>query len=362
MTLDSEYRVLEETLSRLFDKNSGPEDRQRARTAGWSPECWDPLSELGLSWVGVPETAGGSGGGVLDACVLVRSAGRHAVALPLAECTLLGGWLVAEAGLQLPSTGALTVPLPRRGDSLTIDDRGRVSGTLSRVPWGERAATVVAIAEGSTGDRVVMIDPFLAAVRRGRNVADEPRDALSLDAVPVPSDRLGPPRPQLRTELHLRGALSRSVLMAGAIEAVAAMTVGYASDRRQFGRPIAAFQAVANRLVRLSAEGEAAILAAHVAAHHFAGSGSDAAFAVAMARTTVCRAASEVITHAHQIHGAIGMTQEYPLHDFTRRLLAWRQEWGGERHWANVAGEELAASHGAPIWPRLTADQPTHEQ
>jgi acyl-CoA dehydrogenase len=63
-----------------------------------------------------------------------------------------------------------------------------------------------------------------------------------------------------------------------------------------------------------------------------------------------------VITQAHQIHGAIGMTQEYPLHDFTRRLLSWRQEWGAERHWATVAGAELTAGPGAGLWPRITTD------
>jgi acyl-CoA dehydrogenase len=141
--------------------------------------------------------------------------------------------------------------------------------------------------------------------------------------------------------------------MAGAMEAAADLTVDYAGQRQQFGRPIAAFQAVGQRLVRLSSEAEAGILATEVAARRFAEVGVEAGFEVGAAKATAGRAASEVATHAHQVHGAIGMTREYTLHHFTRRLWTWRQEWGSEARWSRAVGEQVTAAGAAALWPRV---------
>jgi acyl-CoA dehydrogenase len=343
--------LLDQTLARLFTERCGPEARQAAEVEGWAGECWDALDDAGLLWVGVPEAAGGSGGDIEDACTLVRAAGRHAVPLPLAEGALLGGWLLALAGLQLPG-GPVTVAAPRSADTLALRD-GRVTGRLDRVPWGARAAGVVGLAHSPDGVRVVLLDPGAAQVRLGHNVAGEPRDALTWDEVDLPSERVGAPPFDPTAELAVRGALSRALLMAGAMESIADLTVDYAGQRQQFGRPIASFQAVAQRLVRLSAEAEAGMLATEVAAGRFASLGMEADFEVAVAKVSAARAAGEVAAHAHQVHGAIGMTREYSLHHFTRRLWSWRQEWGSERRWARVVGERAVAAGADALWPRV---------
>lgn len=345
--------LLSETLERLFEATSGPEERQAGEAVGWAERCWDSLDEAGLAWVGVPEEAGGSGGTVTDAFTLAWMAGRHAVALPLSECCLLGGWMTAAAGLRLPG-GPVSVAVPSGGDHLSVGRDGRLSGRLQRVPWGARVEAVVALADSPGGPRVVMIDPAEAEVVRGRNVAGEPRDALTLDAVALGSDRIGTPPGDLRGELDLRGALSRALLMAGAMESVSELTLDYAGQRRQFGKAIASFQAVAQRLVRLSTETEAAALAAEVAALRFAEEGPGAGFEIHAARTVASRAASEVAAHAHQVHGAIGMTQEYPLHHFTRRLWAWRQEWGSQRRSATQVADMAVTAGAAGLWPLVT--------
>lgn len=98
------------------------------------------------------------------------------------------------------------------------------------------------------------------------------------------------------------------------------------------------------------------MLAATVAAHRFAeynGSGEGAAAGVALARAAVGRSAAEVAANAHQVHGAIGMTQEYPLHHFTRRIWAWGHEWGTERQWNGRIGASVAAAGAAALWPEV---------
>jgi acyl-CoA dehydrogenase len=336
--------LLEETLERLFTERSGPEQRQLAEADGWAGGCWDALNEAGLPWIGVPESAGGSGGEVPDACTLLRLAGRHAVPLPLAEGGLLGGWLLAEAGLELPG-GPVTVAVPRPADRLVIED-GRVTGTLTWVPWGGQAEVVALAAVGPTpgdGARVVTLDPGDASVQPGHNVAGERRDRLTWAR--AEPRQAGTPDRDVAPELLLRGALSRALLMAGAMEAVADLTVEYAAQRQQFGRPVGSFQAVAQRLVRMSSEAEAGILATEV--------GAKADFEIAVAKSSASRAASEVAAHAHQVHGAIGMTREYTLHHFTRRLWSWRQEWGSERQWSQTVGTQVTAAGPDALWPRV---------
>lgn len=345
--------LLGETLARLFEATSGPEARQAAEAVGWADRCWDALAEAGLAWVGVPESAGGSGGTIIDACTLARMAGRHAVPLPVSECALLGGWMIAAAGLRLPG-GPISVPVPSAGDHLAVGSGGRLTGRLHRVPWGGQVEAVVALADSPAGQRVVVIDPATAGVVRGRNVAGEPRDTLTFDGVAVGDERMGVTPEDLRPALALRGALSRALLMAGAMESASDLTLEYAGQRRQFGKAIGSFQAVAQRLVRMSSETEAAALAAEVAALRFAGEGPGAGFEVDAARAIASRAASEVAAHAHQVHGAIGMTQEYRLHHFTRRLWAWRQEWGSPRRSASAVGERAVGAGAAGLWPLVT--------
>jgi acyl-CoA dehydrogenase len=348
----SDNGLLEETLTRLFSEHSDAASRQVAESSGWMPGCWEAMAESGLIWIGVPEAVGGLGGDLDDVCTLIRLAGRHAVPLPLAECTLIGGWLAALAGLQLPN-GPLTVAIPRSDDALRIEGN-RVRGRLSRVPWANQAAAVVAVADGPSGPRVVLIDPTQVTVAAGHNLAGEPRDSLHLDGITLENGQIGIPPSDPSAELLLRGGLSRTLLMAGAMETITTLTIDYASQRHQFGRAIASFQAVAQRLVQMSAESEMAVLAGEVAARRFADVGVDATFEVAAANATVSRAASEVAAHAHQVHAAIGMTQEYPLHHFTRRLWAWRQEWGSERYWSEVLGQQVVICGADGLWANVT--------
>jgi acyl-CoA dehydrogenase len=347
--------ILEETLARLFSEKLAPEARRDAEDEGWDESLWESLSELGMPWVSISEKIGGPGGELLDAAVLLRQAGAHAVPLPLAETSMLGGWLLEQAGLTLPD-GPLTVPVPKQGDTLTIRRDGNgwtVTGALGRVPWASRAVTLVAVADDGGSGHVIVVDPVAAEIEPGWNIAGEPRDAVQLIEVGLPDNRVAAVPSATSDELVLRGALSRTLLMSGAMESVAEMTRLYARERVQFGRAIISFQAVAHRLARLAEEVAAASLAADVAARAFAERGLGARFEIAAAKSAASRAATEVAAHAHQIHGAIGLTHEYLLHYYTRRLWSWRQEWGSERRWNTELGSEILAAGDAQLWPRV---------
>jgi acyl-CoA dehydrogenase len=149
------------------------------------------------------------------------------------------------------------------------------------------------------------------------------------------------------------GAAVRLQQMAGALEKILEQSVQYALDRSQFGRPIAKFQAVQHNLATFAGEVAAASAAADAAAE--ACSGEDIAVGeVAIAKVRAGEAAGTGAAIAHQVHGAMGFTYEHSLHHATRRLWAWREEFGNEAVWARRLGRMVAA-HGADgLWPFIT--------
>jgi acyl-CoA dehydrogenase len=134
--------------------------------------------------------------------------------------------------------------------------------------------------------------------------------------------------------------LSRAALIAGALEGIVDLTVAYTHDRKQFGKAVGSFQSVQNLLVRCGEDAVLVGLAVEAAAREFARGHGD--FEVACAKTLASDAARTASRAAHQAHGAMGMTREYPLHQLTRRLWSWRAEFG-DASWKRDLGDALVA-------------------
>ena len=130
--LDRVDALLFETADRVFADTATFAAVEQAEADGWAPTIWDAVAETGLAWVSVPEAAGGSGGTLADAIEVVRIAGRHAVPLPLAETGMLGGWLLAGAGLEVAHGAS---PSCRARSATTSCSHGVLHGTAHRVPW-----------------------------------------------------------------------------------------------------------------------------------------------------------------------------------------------------------------------------------
>lgn len=340
---------LHDVAAKLFDEYCPWEVVGDAEASGWADELWSALAHAGFGDVPVPEELGGAGGGVADAIELLLVAGAHAAPIPLAETGLIGGWLLASAGLALPR-GVRTV-LPGSATRQLRLDGDRLFGTVPGVAWGHRAEYVV----GYVDDAVVLAPGPAAqgsrpSVARAVNLADEPRDTLHFDDVAVTA-RVRAPREVNERTLYERAALGRSALMAGALSAIAEMTQRYSREREQFGRPIGRFQAVQAHLVTIHQQ--ATVVAAAVAGAVAAVERGQGSFEIACAKLLADRAAQSATRAAHQTHGAIGMTKEYPLHYLTRRLWAWRDEGGGHHRWADWLGQALVTAGPDALYPAI---------
>jgi acyl-CoA dehydrogenase len=359
---DGERELLGRTVEDLLARHCTPARVAAAAAgSGWDAGLWQALEETGLTLAGSPEEAGGSGGDLSAAADIAVAAGAAAAPVPLAE-TLAAGMLLGRAGLAIPS-GPLTVAV--------------ASGPgLRRVPYGRLATTVAAGsgASGGDGDWLAVIEP----ARRGgtgrggtgrdgtgrggtgRNLAGEPRDEVifagDAEVHDVPAGTADYARRLLR--------MFRSLLIAGAAQRALDLTVTYVQEREQFGRPLARFPTVQQELARMA--GEVALIGAATQAAIAAdlpGAGEGVS-AVVAAKAQASSGAGVVAAIAHQLHGAIGTTEEHRLRLTTTRLWSWRDEDGSEAAcFAELGRAALAAGAGAGagsgagaggLWPWLS--------
>ncbi len=351
---DNSGNIVADTATRIFADLADPQAVNRASDGRWKELLWRALTEAGLTLAWVPEKLGGADASLADGFEVLRIAGRFAVPVPLAE-TLLGGWLLARAGLASPP-GAMTVVPVRPNGRIGINDDGTLSGHADFVPFASEASHIVTIAGHDERTTVALIETKDCRVDDRQTIAGDASNAVTFDRVrPMGSASVSG---DVLRELMLMGATIRSVETAGALEAILSLSVGYANERVAFERPIGKFQAVQQNLARLAGEVAAALAASGSAADTIAHADGfdDAVFLEAAAAKIRCaEAAAEGAAIAHQVFGAIGFTKEHVLHRFTLRMLAWRDDFGSESYWANELGRHVARRGADEFWPLVAS-------
>lgn len=350
--------MLTETAEKLFTGLATPEVVNASEQGVWATNLWQAVEAAGLPRAAVPEDLGGSGGVLGDAFAVVGVAAAHSAPIPLAE-TVLAGWALSSAGLAVPD-GPLTVVPETRGDAIIftpVDGGGwRLTGTARHVAWARHAHHIVVVGRDGDDVRVGLVKAADCDIQTDVNLAGEPADHVGFGGVHVAASDGGAAGASVTLEtLWEMGALARTVQMAGALERAFALTVRYTSERVQFGRALSKFQAVQQEIALMAGEVAAAGVAADAAVA--AAEKGAATQAIAAAKARVGQAAGMVAASAHQLHGAMGFTQEHSLHHSTRRLWAWRDEYGSEGEWAEALGSWLVAQGGAGIWPFVSGSR-----
>jgi acyl-CoA dehydrogenase len=342
----SEIReTLADTAARLFDDLSDRNTVAKAEAGEWPQALWTALEVSGLAAASAPD----SGADLGDLAVILRETGSHASPVPLAE-TLAATWLLASAGLAVP-TGPLSVATDTSLELRQLGTGWQLSGELRRVPWGAAAKAVAVVVEYEKRPFVVLILRGDVKVAPGRNVAGEPRDNLTVSGATLDGNRVVPSPLGLEV-LRSRLFTFRLVEIGGALSEMLELTLSYANERQQFGKPIGKFQAIQQQVAVLASDVAAA--AAAVSAAVAGAEKGPAAFEIAAASIRVCDAISQSASIAHQVHGAMGVTHEHPLHFYTRRLWAWRDEIGDEFCNARAIGMAAAKAGGQGLWSLLT--------
>jgi acyl-CoA dehydrogenase len=314
-------QLVDDIGRRSFDARLG----HRGVPDEFDAALWRHLEETGLARLTSSQAAGPA-----EAAIVLSGLARHAGAVPIAETDLLAAWLAGEAAVDVPDSGPLTVAV---ADAQTVD--GRIIGVATDVAWPHSASVLLA-ARTADGLHVTVVDDL--RVVDGHNLAGEPRGSLPFD---LPVDRFTSVRLCAADELARRGAWARCVQTVGALDAAAELTVAHTRERRQFGRPLSAFQAVQHSLAAMAGEIERARAATALAIAAATDYGFDTVqtdYAVSVAKVAVGRAVEPVTTIAHQLHGAIGVTREHRLWLATMRARSWVDDFGSTVHWARRLG------------------------
>lgn len=293
---------LVDPFARLIEDACPPAAIRKVEEGGdWRP-MWDAIAQSGFLDALVAEDAGGAGLSLGDVGPLIEIIGRHAVPLPVAE-TMVARALLAAAGMDAPEGPIALVTGPNPSILAGVAEHG-----LS----GDPAAPVLS----PLGD----VAPTGVAYNRDAAIANGRDDGLR----PV-------------------AAVVRALLIAGAAGRVLEMTVAYANERVQFGKPIGKQQALQQSLAVMAEQAVAARIAAAIGAR---GGLFPTLNEAAVAKHGASLAATQIATSAHAVHGAIGVSEEYDLQLITRRLHGWRLADGSESYWAGVLGGERLRSAG----------------
>ena len=313
--MSDERELLRETVAALVDKHASPEAVRQAMESerGYDESLWKLLCEqVGAAALVVPEELGGAGGELADAAIVIEELGRSLVPTPLLGTTL------AEL--------ALLAPDERDADAIEKLAEGAAIGAVVFDPGyvvNGGVADVVVAADGEkltrwstfTATPVTTMDPTRRLARL------EPGDTTDLGADPGLADT---------------AAILLAAEQIGAAAKCLDLTVSYAKDRVQFGRPIGSFQALKHRMADLyiAVQSARAVVADAVA--------DPTPTSAALARFSASEAFSKVAAEAVQIHGGIAITWEHDIQLYFKRAQGSAQLLGPPReHLRRLESEVL---------------------
>ena len=364
--LTEEQRLLRDSVERLLADHYGF-DRRRSYLAepnGWSRALWSQYAELGLLGLPFAESYGGFGGGPIEVMLVMEALGRVLALEPYLATVVLTGTALRLAGSEaqksriLPQiaegqmilafahgerqarydlTDVLTTAKPK-GSGWLLD------GAKSVVLHGADAGRLVVSARTSgerddpEGITLFLVDAAANGVaRRSYPMREGTRAAeISLSDVEVGSEdvlgEVGKGLPVIDRVVEA-GIAATAAEAVGAMEAMQAMTLEYLKTRQQFGRPIGENQVLQHRAAEMLMELERgrsmAMLAAMMVEEPDA---AERAHNIAMVKVGVGQASKFVSQNAVQLHGGIGMTEEYAVGHYFRRCMVIEHLFGDTAH------------------------------
>jgi pimeloyl-CoA dehydrogenase small subunit len=367
--LTDEQRLLKDSVDRLIADQYQFEQRKKyiSEPDGWSHAVWQQYAELGLLGLPFAEAHGGFGGGPVETMIVMEAFGRGLVLEPYFATVILGGGLLRRAGtpaqqqelLPQVAQGKLKLAFAHverqsRYDLADVATTARqdaawvLDGAKSVVLHGDCADRLLVTARisGNRRDRMgvglFLVDPAAPGVtRRGYPTQDGLRAAeVTLSGargVPVGAPGGALPAIEHVVDESIAALCAEAV---GIMQVMHETTLDYLKTRQQFGRPIGQFQVLQHRsvdmLVALEQARSMAMFAAVMAGEEDA---TERRRAIAAAKVQIGRSGKHIGQEAIQLHGGIGMTMEYKVGHYFKRMTMIDMLFGNaDTHLAALAG------------------------
>jgi 3-oxocholest-4-en-26-oyl-CoA dehydrogenase beta subunit len=361
--LTAEAVALRDLSAEILGDHSGATHRSALSDQGvwFDAHAYRALAQAGILGAALPESVGGAGLGFLELHQVLEQVGATNAQVPLWESLVLGADPIVRHGSpdqqarHLPPVVAgeavLTAALIEPGGQDRLSPRTRatqaaswtVTGLKTQVPMGLQADCVLisaSVADGRTG--LFIVDPNAPGVTWQEQVSVSGRPVAQLTLVDAPVEPVGHLGAGVLEDAMLRAETGLAALQAGVCAKALRMTADYTSGREQFGQPLAAFQAVRQRLADAYIDVEAVRLTSLQAAWMLASGEPGAARAVAIAKYWACEAGHRVLHSAHHLHGGIGIDLDYDLHRYYRFGKYIEMTLGTARDQLRTLGRSLA--------------------
>jgi alkylation response protein AidB-like acyl-CoA dehydrogenase len=318
--IPEDSRPIHEMFERFFEAESTPARVRAAEPAGFDPQLWNSLVELGAPIMRVPEAFGGGGMRLLDACLMMAQAGRRLASAPLAEAIAAAG-VLAAAGGDLAAQWISALGSGEKRLALALHDLA--DGPPQLVPGGAVADAIVC----REGDAVLLVEPaapLAAPVTLAGNaigllgpVAGR-RTEIATGAQAVAAFEAGLEEWKLLVASALNGLSREALVQASA----------YACERIQFGVPIGTYQGISHPLANDIIEVDGSDLLITRTLKAMAAGSVQAPANVSLAFWWSARTASKAVAHALHTYGGYGLTNEYDVQLYHRRAKAWAMPLG----------------------------------
>ena len=302
---------------------------------------WQTLADQGLLGVAIPESAGGTGLGLTELCMVLEEQGRRVAPVPLYASLVLGGLPIAEFGSAeqqqryLPSLASgkakFSAAIAELGMNVAIATKVSATqgaqgwildGKKAVVPDGAVADFILVPAEDAKGQQTVFVvdigAPGVTVQSVEIGLSGERAAHLILENVTAGDDTvLGAPGQgaDIIEWLEQRANLCHCALQVGVTEEAMKRTADFLGERKQFGVALGTFQALAMRMADSNIDVEA-IRSTYWLALWRLSEGLDARAEVRAAKWWACDAAHRIVCSAQHLHGGIGADVEYPIHRF----------------------------------------------
>ncbi len=331
---------------------------------GYTPELWKKMQEMNLMGLSLPEQYGGVGD-FLDLIIVLEEMGKSCFLTPYFSTVVLAAGAVMEASRKEQRKEYLsaiaegkkiaTVAVTEASGKYTADaiktnakQLGQdyiINGNKLFVTDAQNADTIIVAARTSEPEDgitlfIVPSDAFGLTITPLKSISGDKQAEVKLQNVKVPADNvLGEVNKgwgYLERVLQ-RANTARCAEMVGMSEQALKLTLDYAKERIAFGHPIGAFQAIQHRCADMLIDIDGSKFATWQAAWRI-NTGMPAAKEVAVAKAWTSEACRRVMVSAHQIHGAIGFTEDHILHYYTKRTRSYEFSFGGaDDHFEKIA-------------------------
>ncbi len=365
---------LREAVQRWVERGYGFERRKAiAKSGGFSAEAWGEIAELGLLGLGTSEDDGGMAMGPVAAMLALESLGRGLVLEPVAAVALVSASLLAQAGADARAAWAPRVASGEARVVLAYQERAAryklervdtkatqagdawtLTGTKSLVPIGDQADAFIVSARVSgadddpTGIALFLIERSSDGVKTQGYALQDASRAAEVTLQSAPATLLVPAGPAYAAlELAIdTGIAAMAAEAVGVMDKLFELTVEYMNTRKQFGVAIGTFQALRHRLADMKMQLELARSMSYYATLKLGEEPAVRRRAVAQAKVQLGNSARFLGQQSIQLHGGIGMTDEYIGSHYFKRLTAMEMQFGDTMHHIGEVSERMLETAG----------------